>query len=99
MSRNVKSAFVKESLHPGHKMSSLTITSQPELCGGRGTRTHKPLRAAAFKIANAIPGRSRTLLRTPRSASGTRSQQRVILAQHVPSRERNVKGMSIMGSV
>jgi hypothetical protein len=58
MSMNVKSAFVKESLVPGHKMSSLTITSHPELCGGRGTRTHKPFRATVFKLCARRPDSS-----------------------------------------
>jgi hypothetical protein len=49
MSRNVKSAFVNEDLYVKYKMSSRIIPSHSKLCGGRGTRTHKPLLATVFK--------------------------------------------------
>jgi hypothetical protein len=42
MSGNVKGAFVKESLYLGHKMSSQTIPTQPELCGGVGLEPTSP---------------------------------------------------------
>jgi hypothetical protein len=54
MSGNVKGARVNETLYAEHKKSSRTITSHPELCGGRGTRTHKPLRTTVFKTANQL---------------------------------------------
>ena len=55
MSRNVKRALVNEDLYSEHKKLYLTTTSHPELCGGRGTRTHKSLRTTVFKPAHELP--------------------------------------------
>ncbi len=49
MSRNVKRALVNQTLCAKHKTSSRIVSSHYELCGGRGTRTHKPFRATIFK--------------------------------------------------
>lgn len=49
MSWNVKSVLVNETLCAKYKMSSRIVPSHYELCGGRGTRTHKSLRTTVFK--------------------------------------------------
>lgn len=55
MSWNVKSALVNENLYAKHKTTYRTIPSHPELRGGRGTQTHKPLRTTVFEAANYLP--------------------------------------------
>jgi hypothetical protein len=74
MSRNVKSAHVIENLYIEHKMSSRTIPGHLELCGGRGTRTHKSVRTTVFKLWARRPDSSCLNLIAPICAGQPRSQ-------------------------
>jgi hypothetical protein len=47
------------------KKESRKVQVKGTFCGGRGTRTHKPLRATVFKTANQFPVLSLLVLQTP----------------------------------
>src|SRR5688572_7132065 len=97
MSWNVKSALVNKNLYAKHKTPYRTIPPHPELCGGRGTRTHKSLRTTVFKAEYVAPIRLRDCISPPDSCGHGRTTTCSIPISPDRSRKENVTRMSIMG--